>query len=247
MKLSYRKTPYTDAEMRLLYEQSVGFKKLVDAVANASISGMFGPPGPTGIIGDALNVSGSLGRATGGKKYYHPAAIIYTMYKAQKATKAAPTDFEALALMTALQKYSRYAYKWIELYKKSDIGGEPHLYKKRVHPLHPPAGGAYRGFPLSYIDLRVPQGTSFDSQGRPIPASYALKRINFLDPRIVALFGDVWIGVDNKGKRVFLASTKKPRIDLADLLKLAGSGSGSTPSFPLDLDRVVADKSLVIP
>lgn len=239
MKPTYRRTPYTDAAMRLLYDQSTGFKKLVDAVAHSHVAGA----SPLSIVSDAVTISTSLGDYTGRTRYYHPAAIIYTMYKAQKGGITA-TDSDTLALMTALQKYSKYAYKWAELFKKAGFSGEPHLYKKHVHPLHPPAGGAYRGFPLAYIDVRVPVGTSHDGQGRMVPASYTFKRINFNSPAIVAMFGDVWIGVDNHGKRVFLASTKKPRVDLAELLKAADSGSGTVPRIPLDLDRIAAAKDI---
>lgn len=239
MKPSYRKTPYTSAAMRLLYEQSVGFKKLVDAVIKESGTSV----SADSIIADALRISTSLGDYTGRTKYYHPASILFTMYKASKAGFN-PTDYDTLMLMTAMQKYSRYAYKWAELFKKAGFGADPHLYKKHVHPLHPPSGGAYRGFPLSYIRLRIPQGTSLDSEGRMVPASYQFKQINFNDPRIVALFGEVWIGVDNKGQRVFLASSKKPRVDLAELLQISSSSSGTSPRIPLDLDRVVAAKEL---
>ncbi len=146
---------------------------------------------------------------------------------------------ETLILAQLLQAFkfpSRLANYWDNLVSKlhKEAKDTPHWFVRNVEPCKAPKDGAYRGFKLKSMKVRIPFGTTNLARARSKNSYTVPERIEEREIDFSALshqVGEAWIGVSADNKSVFLASERMPRMDLAELLSTYSKPVGRQNMF----------------
>lgn len=141
------------------------------------------------------------------------------------------------AMLHGYRAQGNLARGWIELTRAAGITDQPFFLRHKLHDVRT-HDGEVNGFRLSKVWLRIPTRNVLktDAKGQidVQPEGYTVIEVDLLSADAAQQFGEVWMGVANDGRGLYLASKKGTGQSIVDLLKLGRKSStqGSKPLYP---------------
>lgn len=161
-------------------------------------------------------------------RWLHPATIMYWFSNVPASLNSMPSKYdESSAMLSAFIKSycipsssMKYLYKLQNLFKQTGI----FTFKQQVWTPDKPSQKVARGYQLTELTFAIPFGAKLFSVGKDQPKVVGPEKIqtitlNLLDQKVIDVFGEVWIMINDDGS-VMIASQHKPNISFIELLKL---------------------------
>jgi len=263
----YQSTPWTEAEVELIFKKSKGFRsammravRRIHRVTKKNLDGTTTQPDVDTALDLAkrlVPVSIDIGTRLG-KRYPHPTVLAWWItYYGTKTNNFIPelgsTDISNLvgSLLVNYHTSVGLANTWAAFSEKAFEGTAPFFMRRNLHPLKAENSGSMNGVRLRSIVLRMPVGNEiqFDGQNRPysMPSMIASVTVDFTTEAAIRQFGEVWMAVSPDGKSMTLASKKGEDISLDELIKLGRETGRVRSSVPNSVSPPRGTKAVIPP
>lgn len=263
----YQSTPWTEAEVELLYKKSKGFRSAMMRAARRiyrttkrNLDGTTTQPDSDTALDLAkrlVPVSMDIGTRLG-KRYPHPTVLAWWItYYGTKENNFIPeigsTDISNMvgSLLINYGQAVGLANTWSDFSHKAFEGTTPFFMRRNLHPLKAENSGSMNGYRLRSIVLRLPVGNEiqFDAQNKPysMPSLITSITVDFTSEAAIRRFGEVWMAVSPDGKSMTLASKKGEDISLDELIKLGRESGSVRSSIPNSVSPPRGTKSVIPP
>lgn len=183
-------------------------------------------------------------------RWLHPATIMYWFSNVPASLNSMPSKYDESSVMLSafIKSYCipsssmRYLYKLQNLFKQVGI----FTFKQQVWTPDKPSQKVARGYQLTELTFAIPFGAKLFSVGKDQPKVVGPEKVqtitlNLLDEKVVDVFGEVWMMVNDDGS-LMIASQHKPNISFIELLKLVKQGtvfnSTTSPDYSIGINSL---------